>query len=635
MCGILGIITNHGRESSATPGDVIAMRDTMIARGPDAAGLIQKNNLVFAHRRLVIRDRKGGKQPWVSDDGRFLLVYNGEIYNDDQLRSELAQAGFRFRTRSDTEVLMAAWMKWGKSCVNRLRGMFAFCVADVIENKWWLVRDRCGIKPLFYSQIGNDFVFASSIKAIKRHPNFQAAPNLTAVRHYLATLRMTLDDQTVYQRIHSVRPAEIIHGKNNQRSGEVYWSPQQPTVAGFDYEYAVDELENRLRESVALRLKSDVRVGVMLSGGVDSNLLASLVKDENSQPMTGRCGGGADAEKEASDSDFQHASGFARHIGCDYGEVRVDQNSYRQTWEKLLDDYATPLSTPTDVIVNRVAHSLKQQVGVAIGGEGADEAFCGYTIPHWSGTDFDRAQSVLQMQTDQAQSVRESLRRQYGRDRFFSASDHYLTTNGLIPRNTQSALFRESVWGQADANRCVEKYYDALFAQNDRPMVERYKYVLFRLNLESLLSRLDSATMAASLQTRVPFTDHLLIEQAFRLPHQYKIDINPSEQQPWLSSLELAQRGSLRAKKILRSVAARWMPRRFAQRPKQSFPTPLAGWLHHDWKSWISQRLKNSPFAKEIFRDEAISDLKHLPPGLSMWNWPILNVAMWGDRAFC
>jgi asparagine synthase (glutamine-hydrolysing) len=635
MCGILGIITSRDRESRVTPADMIAMRDTMKARGPDAAGLFQKNNFVFAHRRLAIRDREGGKQPWVSDDGRFLLVYNGEIYNDDQLRRELEQAGVRFRTRSDTEVLMAAWMKWGKSCVNRLRGMFAFCVADVIENKWWLVRDRCGVKPLFYSQIGHDFVFASSLKAITQHPEFQAAPNLVTVRHYLSTLRMTLDQQTVYERVQTVRPAEIIHGCHDRRSSEIYWSPQQPTVAGIDFEEAVDELENRLRESVAMRLKSDVPVGMMLSGGVDSNTLASLIKEENGRPMTGRCGGGADANSEQTDSDFQHASGIARHLGFDYDEVRVDQAGYRQTWEELLEEYATPLSTPTDVIINRVAHSLKQQVGVAIGGEGADEAFCGYTIPHWSGTDFDRAQSLLSLPSNQAQPARESLMRQYGRDRFYSASDHYLTTNGLIPRNTQSALFRESVWAQADSQRAVEKYYDGLFtSQSDRPMVEKYAHVLFRLNLESLLGRLDSATMAASLEARVPFTDHPVVEQAFRLPHQYKIDVDPNEQQPWLSSLELAQRGSLRAKRILRSVAARWMPRQFAERPKQSFPTPLASWLHHDWKPWISQTLKSSPFARELFRDEAIDDLKNLPAGLAMWNWPILNVAMWGDKVF-
>ncbi len=374
---------------------------------------------------------------------------------------------------------------------------------------------------------------------------------------------------------------------------------------------------------------------MMLSGGVDSNTLASLIKDQTGKPLTGRCGGGEAANGPQPESDFAHASSFAERLGFEYDEVRVDQAGYRQSWEELLEEYATPLSTPTDVIINRVALSLKQQVGVAIGGEGADEAFCGYTIPHWSGTDFDRANSLLNLPSEEAEGARASLVRQYGRDRFYSASDHYLTTNGLIPRNTQSALFRPSVWAQADSQRAVEKYYDELFtAQSDRPMVEKYAQVLFRLNLESLLGRLDSATMAASLEARVPFTDHPVVEQAFRLPHQFKIDVDPTEKQPWLSSLELAQRGSLRAKRILRSVAARWMPSQFAERPKQSFPTPLGNWLQHDWKSWISERLKNSPFARELFRDEAIADLKNLPPGLAMWNWPILNVAMWGDKVF-
>ncbi len=635
MCGILGIITRQQKASPVSQGDVIAMRDTMTARGPDSAGLFQQNNVVLAHRRLAIRDVAGGKQPWISPDGRFGLVYNGEIYNDDQLRDELKQKGYKFRTHSDTEVLMNAWQAWGKSCVHRLRGMFAFGIVDFVQNKWWLVRDRCGVKPLFYSQIGNDFVFASSIKAITRHPGFSAAPDLMTVRHYLSTLRLTLDDQTMFRNVSTVRPAEIIDCMEDQRANDIYWSPEQPTNVGIGFEESVDELENRLRESVAMRLKSDVPVGMMLSGGVDSNTLASLTYDQTGKSMTGRCGGGVDPNFDQSESDFQHAEYFAKQIGFDYKAIEVQQNDYRDSWEDLLGAYATPLSTPTDVIIFHVARSLKKEVGVALGGEGADEAFCGYSIPHWSGEDFDRSHAISGLQSSEAELMRASLTKQYGRDCFFSPSDHYLMTNGLVPRNSQSVLFNESVWPLADAKRRIEKYYDGLFeSQGDRPMVQKYASVLFKLNLESLLGRLDSATMAASLEARVPYTDHHVIEQAFRLPHQFKIDVCPTEKKPWLSSLELAQRGSLRAKRVLRSVASRWMPEKLAQRPKMSFPTPLATWLNNDWRSWAAQKLKQSPFARELFRSEALDDLQRLPAGLSMWNWPILNLAMWGDEQF-
>ena len=165
-------------------------------------------------------------------------------------------------------------------------------------------------------------------------------------------------------------------------------------------------------------------------------------------------------------------------------------------------------------------------------------------------------------------------------------------------------------------------------------MTQRYARVLFRTNLESLLGRLDSATMAASLEARVPFTDHLLVEQAFKYPHHFKIDICPSETKPWLSSLELNQRGSLRSKRILRSVAARLMPKQMAYRPKMSFPTPLPNWLDQKWNPWITDKLENSSFAKELFRPKSLREICQLPSSLSMWKWPVLNTVLWGDRCF-
>ncbi len=322
----------------------------MTARGPDECGLFQKQNVTLGHRRLAIRDLAGGKQPWISPNERFALVYNGEIYNDDSLRNELERLGFKFHTRSDTEVLMNAWLAWGKSCVRKLRGMFAFGMVDLVENRWWLVRDRCGVKPLFYSQIANEFVFASSIAAIKRHPQFTAAPNLVAIRHYLSTLRLTLDDQTVFENVYAVRPAEIICGSEAGLTHETYWSLDQPVFENQSYNDAVEALDDSLRESVKLRLKSDVPVGMMLSGGVDSNTLASITQAQTGKSMTGRCGGGVDTDAGTTDdktSDFFHAKNYAAKLKFDYEAIRVSPIQYLETWQQLVGDYATPLSTPT------------------------------------------------------------------------------------------------------------------------------------------------------------------------------------------------------------------------------------------------------------------------------------------------
>ena len=610
----------------------------MVSRGPDDAGWIQRQNVRLGHRRLAIRDADNGQQPWISDDGRFALVYNGEIYNDVELKKELEQNGYAFRTSCDTEVLMKAWQHWGRRCVRRLRGMFAFGIVDLKTNQFWLVRDRCGIKPLFFARIENEFVFASSIAAIKRHPRFSARPNLVVMRHYLSTLRLTMDDQTVYENIFSVRPAEIITGTDIDFTRDLYWSLDSFQSEPQSYRNAVEQIDETMQESVELRLRSDVPVGMMLSGGVDSNTIAGMVAKKISKPMVGYCGGGVDSTNQVESdkqSDFYYARECATRLNFEHKAITVDGNQYRDTWQRLVNEYQTPLATPTDVIINHVATSMKQEVGVVLGGEGADEAFCGYTIPHWSGTDFDRSMALGNATSANSDKARESLKRQYGRDLFYSASDHYLLTNGLIPRGSQASMFRDETWVEADGQRAVERYYDGLFDhQGDRPMAEKCKRVLFRLNLESLLGRLDSATMSASLEARVPYTDHRVVEQAFRTPHDFKIDIAPEEKQPWLSSLELASRGSLRSKRVLRSVANRWMPHKIAQRPKQSFPTPLPKWLDHDWKLWSTDLLKKSDFANSIFRRDSLEALAELPPHLSMWKWPVINIAMWGDRVF-
>ena len=635
MCGILGIIS----ERSALQLDdyqVIAMRDTMRARGPDDAGLFQEGPITLAHRRLAIRGITEGKQPWVSQNGRFVVVFNGEIYNDDDLRDELAQTGVYLKTRCDTEALVEAWAAWGPACVRKLRGMFAFGVADRYSHDVWLVRDRCGVKPVFYAQVESDFVFASSIAAIKRHPRFSAQPNFSAIRHYLQTLRTTMDRETVYRGIFTMRPAEMIHLVAGNRIHQTYWSLPEAADDSIQYEDAVMQTQRSIEESVKLRLKSDVPVGMMMSGGVDSNTLATFTRQQLGTNIVGCCGGGVDPADDQPGEDFEFAQECAREMGLDYSEIRVADSDYLETCQSLIDLYDTPISTPTDAIIFHVARHLKRSVGVALGGEGADEVFCGYAIPHWSGNDFDRANSLAGLGKTASAEFVACLTRQYGRAQFDSSSDHYLSTNGLIPAHAQQALFNPGCWQQAWAEGATEQYYEQLFDRepNNMSMAQKYARVLFRTNLESLLCRLDIATMAASLEARVPFTDHLLVEQAFRYPHHFKIDVCASESKPWLSSVELAQRGSLRSKRILRTVASRFLPKRLAYRPKMSFPTPLPSWLDGKWKHWIDDKLSTSPFAREVFRPAALKELNALPGSLAMWKWPVLNTILWGDRCF-
>lgn len=606
----------------------------MSERGPDAATLQIDRNVAFGHRRLAIRDQKTGHQPIYSPDRNYLIVYNGEIYNDSELRSKLRKQGHSFRGYCDTEILAAAWQEWQEDTISMLRGMFAFGVYDFRRNRLTLVRDRLGVKPLFYAWIGNEFVFASTVAAITKHPKFVAAPDLTTIRHYLSTCRITFDSQTMFQGINTVKPAELIHCDADSLEKKIYWQPpaadHKPDLC---FEEAVDQLEQTLREAVDIRLTSDVPVGMMLSGGVDSNSLAHLMSEQRPGGFDSVCGGGkADDFKSM---DFDYAEKCAASTNIQLSKVELDNGAYQESWKDLVSLLQTPLSTPSDVIINQIAHRLKQTVGVAIGGEGADEACCGYEVPHWSGADFDLWNNTSGLDSHQLQVARSSLSGQYGRHPLTTPGDFYLACNSLIPRQVQSKMFKSNLWCEADSDRGIEKYYDALFDElPSMTNAEKSAHVLIKTNLESLLARLDSATMSASLESRVPYTDHILVEQLFRLPHSYRIDISPQEKTPWLSSLELSQRGSLRPKRLIHNLAQRIMPKSLAARRKSSFSTPVPLWLNGQWKKWADHELASSDFLKEIFEPNVLSHFEQLPSELSLWKWPMVNLSLWGKNQF-
>jgi len=364
MCGILGVVAPDGKPLGIDQSQLISMRDRMTARGPDDAGLFLNQNVAFAHRRLAIRDLAGGTQPWISDDGHCVLVYNGEIYNDSELRQELIQKGHQFRTRSDTEVVMAAYQEWGKASLSKLNGMFAFGIYDFRTRSLLLARDRFGIKPLFLSEVQQSIVFSSSISAILQHPEIVKAPNFSVISHYLTTFRITLGRETVYRGIWQLMPGELLEFKSGNVQIEKYWDYPETHENSLNYEETTAELKAGLSDSVRKRLVSDVPVGMFVSGGVDSNVLACLVRNETTAPMIGQCGGGAG---DSSD-DFKYAQRCAEHVQFDYGEVQVSANDYLDAWQQLLDQYETPVSTPSDVVIFRIAQELKQHVGVALGG---------------------------------------------------------------------------------------------------------------------------------------------------------------------------------------------------------------------------------------------------------------------------
>jgi len=630
MCGILGIVSLDDRPLDVEDAVVLAMRDSMTARGPDDSGLIRPDaRTVLAHRRLSIRDPEHGQQPWVSEDGRYSLTYNGELYNSDLLNERTAD---RFsdplRTRCDTELLMRSLIVDGPAALNQLNGMFAFGFYDAQRKSLLLARDRFGIKPLYYASWRNMLIFASSLKAIRSFPGFPGKLDRTAVMHYLMTLRPQFGDQTLIKRIKQLPPGHYLELNEDGIKLRQYWNyPDGSEAATFDE--TEERFANLFATATDKRIVSDVPVGMMLSGGVDSSLLGTYVEGSLGADFVAKCGVG---ESEDSLEETQFAEQAAQHLNCRFEAVRVSADDYLSGWRELIAESGQPLATPSDVIIYRLAQSLKQEVGVVLGGEGADELFCGYTPIHGIGRDYDllRQLSSAKVDTSQVMNLRRSIANLYQIEDVHALADLYLALATVIPTEALQLLV-------PDAGNSLDEietwYREQLAIQQSDPAggLNAVTKFLHQQNLQTLLMRLDRATMAASLEARVPFTDYQLVEAIWTTPLEHRFRVNSSGGSGL--SIELENDGQLEAKAVLRSLARRRLPENLANRQKASFPTPVYQWLCDDWKTWAGETISQSGWLREMCDLSVLDEILDSPEQTRHWIWPLLNLAMWHESA--
>lgn len=634
MCGIVGILQTDGCDLTEADRRLLSKQLSMLAyRGPDGSGEFVQGDVAFGHRRLAIRDLEQGRQPWLSSNGDCVLTYNGEIYNDVELRRELADE-FPFHSQCDTEVVMAAYLKWGRACVDRLRGMFAFAIYDFRDSSLWLVRDRFGIKPLYYATLGKQFIFASHPAAILMHPQYAKLPDWSVVSHYLSTTRLTLGSRSMYRGIHLLQPAEEMLVRDGGMEVRRYWD-YPTTVSSMSYADAVDCVEDELTNAVRSRLVSDVPVGLFLSGGVDSCTIASILHEIDARPRHAFCAS-VRGRNERHDVDFgadelRYAQECADLYSNPLQTVSINGFEYLNRWQELLQAFRLPMSTPSDVMIYELARAAKAHVGVVLGGEGSDELLCGYEVVSWSGHDYDAMNSG----SINNERMRESVMRQYGRSRFLHEADHYFALSSLIPTIAKSHMLNAAVLDSTEHDNVMFGHYQTIFdSYAGLSTTEKYAMVLHRINLESLLSRLDSTTMLAGLEARVPFTDHHFVEQVLQLPLQYRMDVRHDANSQFLASAELSATGRIRSKRVLRDVARRRLPPQLANRRKASFPTGVQRWLKHEWAQVMSRYLAQSPFARFVFTESFINELVQSPAQAGMWLWPIVNLSFWGDAEF-
>ena len=400
---------------------------------------------------------------------------------------------------------------------------------------------------------------------------------------------------------------------------ETYWE-LPPEDATISFEQATAELSQGLDEAVSVRQVSDRPVGMLLSGGIDSAAIASSMVQ--TQDRFFACGAGEEAVDAAQ---------TAETIGCDFDAIGSDAADYGDAWQTLLSDTRLPASTPSDPVILRLAERLKDNVDVALGGEGADEILCGYAAQHWVGEDFARYATVG---CPTAAHFRNRLALDLGRESFRSPVDLFLAGNSFLRSEIKPHVLSHDAWQAADQDQEIETVYESAAASHLGESASRQIYrLIHRINLEGQLARLDTATMHASLEARVPFTDHLLCQQMAQVSFDKHIQIREGSS-PDQTAAELAASQSLDTKRLLRVVASDRLPEAIVRRPKKSFPTPVFEWMGSVWSDSVKETLAGSSFLREIIHPELIEQLSESPTSAGVLLWPLMNLAHWGDQEF-
>ncbi len=605
MCGICGVVGLAGEEGARL---VDRMTASIHHRGPDETGQFAEAGIALGHKRLSIIDLAGGHQPMHTADGRYVLVYNGEVYNYRELRAELAAEGVAFRTESDTEVLLELLRALGPAALERLNGMFAFALWDREARELLLARDRIGIKPLYYVEAPDCLLFASESKAFLHHPGWKRTLNPHAVHDYLA-LRYVPGDRSLLSEVRRLAPGHWMRMRGRERKIQRYWSPPVHTGGYPKSEGAyLDELAERLEASVRRRLISDVPVGAYLSGGLDSSVLVALMSKQVSQPVkTFSVGFGYEHDE------LSEAAATARLLGTDHTEVTCRADDVMLLPE-IVHHSDEPLGDAIAIPMYKLAREAKKQVTVILTGEGADEIFGGYLF-----------HKVLWAADLYARLVPRALRRgaieplaglvpaslmnlafrypAYLGDRGKLKALDYLEMagSGDLDRGYRHliSLFdgRETEWIYTpefdaqlrDAGRLWEAPFDREGPRFDQLLRLQFGHWL----PDNMLLRNDKMSMAHAVEGRVPYLDHELVEFAFRLPRKLRLR-------------------RMTGKYILRRLAERLLPRATAQRRKMPFYVPIENYFEQaDFVALMDDVLGEASVRRRgIFRPEAIANLR-------------------------
>ncbi|MEZ4415207.1 MAG: asparagine synthase (glutamine-hydrolyzing) [Gemmatimonadota bacterium] len=623
MCGICGIAIPRAVGGTVDVDRIRRMAHTIEHRGPDGSGEYVGEGVGLGHRRLSIVDVEGGRQPMASDDGRLHLVYNGEIYNHPDLMAHLKADGVPYHTHCDTESLLRWYEREGLDAVRRFRGMFAFAIWHVDQRKLVLVRDRFGIKPLYYhlSQDGT-LTFGSEIKAILA-AGVGVALNLDSLPDFLAN-HSTFGDETLFAGIRRLPAGHTLTWQDGRVSIERYWDLAMggPRAEGSDADL-IQEYRERLTEAVRLRLMADVPLGAFLSGGIDSAaitaLMSSLIDDQVKTFSV------AFAEREA--NELAYARQVAERFRTDHREIVVHPDDFWRAVPRMVWFEDEPMAHPSSVPLHFVARLARERVKVVLTGEGSDETLAGYNRYRVTLLNLQMGRRYGHIPSPLRHAVRGGIgllpaaskwRRRLSRTFLVMPADLeaiYLDNFAVFGRNRQATLLDPSLRERTRSLDPYAAYHQATERCGSDDLLDQMLYADSSTYLHELLMKQDQMSMGASIESRVPFLDHPLVEFAARLPRHLKL-------KGWTTKV------------VLREAMRDVLPETILRRRKMGFPVPVGPWLRGPYRAIVEEFvLSDRARSRGLFREEALRTLvaEHDAGagGHQERLWSLVNLEVW------
>ena len=629
MCGIIGFIDK--KKSINTLNDMLNIQSY---RGPDDRGLYfdEKNGVHFGHNRLSIQDLSSyGHQPFVSDCGNYIIVFNGEVYNFKAIRTELEDLGYKFISNSDTEVILYSYKEWGIKCIDKFIGMFAFAILDKVEDKLVLVRDRAGVKPLYYYADEKEFMFSSEIKSFHKHPEFKKEQNLEVLPCFFQFGYIPAP-YTIFKNCFKLEAGNYLELSLGNLEFKItkYWDVNdfylQEKFTKSEYEI-LEDIEAILDNAIDLRMVSDVPVGVFLSGGYDSSLVASiLAKKQGKKINTFTIGFDDEKYNEA-----KHAKLIAEYLGTNHTEYYMNNSDMLNLVESLPFYYDEPFGDSSALPTMIVSKLARQSVTVALSADGGDEAFCGYSKYFF----LNKFQNIFS-----SSFKREILKTGLN---FFSANSvEYINTK--LPKNLKQTNIKDKYtkFQRAINSKSLEEMFENASSYVDKNEIARFLKVsknkeLFKkwekigsiefLNQmmaidyklfmnDDVLTKVDRATMSVSLEGREPLLDHRIIEYMARVP----LDIKYKNKQ---------------GKYLLRQVLYKYLPKEMVDKPKSGFQIPLNEWLRDELRTMVDKYICLEKLDDNIFDINQVLSIKdkfYKGENLGTQIWLILIYQMWKEK---